>query len=92
MIGNEPNPKSRPRWKLRFFAVWGSQSLSSFGSALVWFALIWWLTKTTGKATTLAVATIVTFLPPIVIGPFAGVFVDRYAGSRCLSLPMAPSR
>ena len=65
------------RWKLPFFTVWTSQSLSLFGSAIVRFALIWWLTKTTGKATTLGIATAVTFLPMVVLGPFAGLIIDR---------------
>jgi DHA3 family macrolide efflux protein-like MFS transporter len=45
---------------------------------LVRFALIWWLTEETGSATTLAVASAVTMLPLIVLGPFGGALVDRW--------------
>ena len=45
---------------------------------LVQFALVWWLTQTTGSATVLAMATLVAVLPGIVIGPFAGALVDRW--------------
>jgi DHA3 family macrolide efflux protein-like MFS transporter len=45
---------------------------------LVHFALIWWLTEETGSATTLAVASVVTMLPCIVLGPFGGALVDRW--------------
>ena len=48
------------------------------GSQLVQFALIWWLTQTTGSATVLAMASLVGFLPQVILGPFAGVLVDRW--------------
>jgi DHA3 family macrolide efflux protein-like MFS transporter len=67
-----------PKWAARFFTIWGGQALSLFGSALVQFALIWWLTQNSGSATVLAIATLVGMLPQIVIGPFAGALVDRW--------------
>jgi DHA3 family macrolide efflux protein-like MFS transporter len=41
------NPSSFiPRnWAARFFTIWGGQAFSLFGSALVQFALVWYLTK-----------------------------------------------
>ncbi|MCJ7519453.1 MAG: MFS transporter [Anaerolineaceae bacterium] len=45
---------------------------------LVQFALVWWLTKTTGSATYLATATTYTIIPEIFISPFAGAIVDRF--------------
>lgn len=65
-------------WARRFFTIWGGQAFSLFGSALVQFALIWWLTQESGSATVLAIATLVGMLPQIVIGPFAGALVDRW--------------
>ena len=65
-------------WATRFFTIWSGQALSLFGSALVQFALIWWLTQKSGSATVLAIATLVGMLPQIVIGPFAGALVDRW--------------
>jgi len=64
-------------WKVRFFSIWTGQAFSLLGSALVQFALIWWLTKTTGSATVLATASLVGFVPQIILGPFAGALVDR---------------
>ena len=75
MQSSQPIPKN---WAPRFFTVWIGQAFSLFGSALVQFALIWWLTKETGSATVLAMATLVAMLPQIVLGPFAGALVDRY--------------
>ena len=66
------------KWQHRFFTIWSAQALSLFGSELVQFALIWWLTSSTGSATVLATASMIGLLPQIVIGPFAGVLVDRW--------------
>ena len=48
------------------------------GSNLVQFALVWWLTKTTGSPAVLATATFVALLPNVFLGPFAGALVDRW--------------
>jgi DHA3 family macrolide efflux protein-like MFS transporter len=66
------------RWAARFFTIWSAQAVSLFGSSLVSFALVWWLTAETGSATVLATGTLVSLLPGIVIGPFAGALVDRW--------------
>jgi DHA3 family macrolide efflux protein-like MFS transporter len=76
---NNTDPKPVPQnWAARFFTIWSGQALSLFGSNLVQFALIWWLTQKSGSATVLAIATLVGMLPQIVIGPFAGALVDRW--------------
>ena len=71
--------RSPSRWKASFFTLWTGQAFSLLGSQLVQFALIWWLTKTTGKATVLATASLVGLLPQVVIGPLAGALVDRWS-------------
>lgn len=48
------------------------------GSHLVQFALVWWLTETTGSATALAVATMMALLPQVFFSPIAGELVDRW--------------
>jgi DHA3 family macrolide efflux protein-like MFS transporter len=65
------------RWKTPFFTIWTGQAISLLGSQLVQFALIWWLTRTTGSATVLAVASLVGLLPQVLLGPFIGAWVDR---------------
>jgi DHA3 family macrolide efflux protein-like MFS transporter len=65
-------------WKKPFFTIWIAQLFSLLGSSLVHFALIWWLTKTTGSATILAMATLFAFLPEVLLGPFVGALVDRW--------------
>jgi DHA3 family macrolide efflux protein-like MFS transporter len=65
-------------WKKPFFTIWTGQVLSLTGSRIAMFALIWWLTAETGSATVLAMATLFAMLPQIVLGPFIGVYVDRW--------------
>ena len=43
-------------WKRPFFTLWIGQAFSLLGSQLVQFALVWWLTRTTGSASVLATA------------------------------------
>lgn len=81
--GNKQNmqnstPSLPQNWAARFFTIWTGQAISLIGSALVQFALIWWLTQKTGSATILAMATLMSMLPQIVLGPFAGALVDRW--------------
>ncbi len=61
-----------------FLILWSGQAASLFGSQLVQFALIWWLTQETGSATILALASLTGLLPQVVLGPFVGVLVDRW--------------
>jgi DHA3 family macrolide efflux protein-like MFS transporter len=75
------------KWALPFFTIWSGQAFSIFGSQLVHFALIWWLTLTTGSGTVLATATIVGILPQILLGPLAGTLVDR--GNRRVIMMLA---
>ena len=66
-------------WKPKFFTVWGGQALSLIGSALVQFALVWYLTQETSSATVLATATLIALLPQIFLGPFVGALIDRWS-------------
>lgn len=61
-----------------FMIVFAGQAFSLFGSRLVQFSLVWWITETTGLASTLAFASIVAMLPQVLLGPFAGALVDRW--------------
>ncbi len=70
--------KFQEDWKAKFFTIFAGQSLSLFGSSLVQFALVWYLTRQTGSATILATAALVAMLPQIILGPFVGPLVDRW--------------
>lgn len=67
-----------------FLTLWVGQALSLLGSQLVQFALIWYLTSTTGSATILAVASLVGLLPQVILGPFIGPLIDRWNRKRIM--------
>ena len=69
--------KPYPHWKRRFFTIWTGQAISQLGSQMVSFAIIWYLTKETGSATVLSMASLFSFLPAVILAPIAGTFVDR---------------
>jgi DHA3 family macrolide efflux protein-like MFS transporter len=77
-MSNETIPSVPERWAAKFFTIWTGQAFSLVGSALVQFALVWWLTQKTGSATVLATVSLVALLPQIVLGPFVGALVDRW--------------
>jgi DHA3 family macrolide efflux protein-like MFS transporter len=58
--------------------LWISQAFSLVGSAVVEFALAWYLTKKTGSSTVLATALMVALVPSIILGPFIGPLIDRW--------------
>jgi DHA3 family macrolide efflux protein-like MFS transporter len=75
---SEPSVEvTKNNWKTPFFILWSGQALSLLGSQLVQFALIWYLTRETGSARVLTMATIAAMLPQIILGPIAGTIVDR---------------
>jgi len=79
-----PTQAPNENWAPRFFTLWTGQALSLFGSQLVQFALIWYLTLKTNSATALAIASMMGLLPQVILSPFIGTWVDR--GNRRLIL------
>ncbi len=64
-------------WSKPFFAFSIGQAFSQLSSSAVQFAIIWRITIKTGSAITLTIASVVGLLPQVLIGPFAGVIIDR---------------
>lgn len=73
-------------WKRTFAIIWFGQFFSMLSSSVVGFAVVFWLTMKTGSAEVLAMAMLATLLPFIVLGLFAGVFVDRWDRRRTMIL------
>lgn len=65
-------------WKRKTVIFLISQSMSLFGSSIVAYAIIWYITLTTTSGTMMAVSILANFLPQILISMFAGVWADRY--------------
>lgn len=68
-----------PAWRLRFWLIFGGQTLSLVGSALTQFVLLWWITDTTGSVSALATAGLAALLPQALLSPLGGTFADRYS-------------
>lgn len=66
------------QWKKNFFTIWTGQAVSQFSSSILQFAIVWYLTDKTGSALVLSASMLVGFLPQGVLGPFIGVYIDRY--------------
>ncbi|WP_413511780.1 MFS transporter [Myroides odoratus] len=71
-------------WKKKFTLIWIGQTFSILTSYIAQFAFVLWIGLETGSAKVLAYATIAGLLPQILLGPFAGVLVDRWNKKRTM--------
>ena len=62
-----------------FTLLWFGQLISLLGTGMTWFALTIWAWQETGQASALALVGFFSFLPVVLVSPFAGVFVDRWS-------------
>lgn len=65
-------------WKNIFAIIWTGQLFSTLSSAIVGYAVVFWLSMETKSAEVLALATIAALLPQLLLGPFTGVLIDRW--------------
>lgn len=63
-----------------------SQNLSLFGSQVVSYAIIWYITLTTSSGLWLTLATVCSMLPQAAISLWGGVFADRYSRKHLIML------
>jgi DHA3 family macrolide efflux protein-like MFS transporter len=77
MVENPASPNFEG-WQKKTAIFLTSQNVSLFGSMLVQYAIIWYVTLTTGSGSSLTISIIAGFLPQILISLFAGVWADRY--------------
>ncbi len=66
------------KWLQTYVCIWVGQFISMLTSHAVQFAITIWLSLEYKSAEVLAYAGIAAMLPQAVIGPFAGVFIDRW--------------
>ncbi|NLV19830.1 MAG: MFS transporter [Bacteroidetes bacterium] len=71
-------------WKRVFGIIWTGQLFSTLSSSVVGYAVVFWLSIETRSAQVLALSTIAVLLPQMLIGPFTGVFVDRWNRRRTM--------
>lgn len=75
-----PDPHLQPHnrsWLKTYIPLFLGESVSLLGSIIVQFAIVWWLTETTGSSTVLASGSIFIMLPGALLGPFLSTLVDR---------------
>lgn len=65
-------------WKQNISRFLFSQTISLFGSSLVQYAIVWYITLSTSSGKMLTLSTLCGFVPQILISLFAGPFLDRF--------------
>lgn len=73
-------------WKKNIFLFLASQTISLFGSSLVQYAIMWYITLETKSGVMMTISIICGFLPNLFLSPFAGVWADRYNRKRLIML------
>ena len=66
------------RWLAIIATIWGGQAASMITSYAAGYAVVWYITETTGSAIMLAAAAICAYLPQGLLSPFGGVIADKY--------------
>ena len=61
----------------RYTILWAGQFVSAIGSGMTAFALGVYVFRMTGQVSDVSLVTLLAFLPPLLLGPFAGVLADR---------------
>lgn len=64
-------------WNKNFLLLWQGSIVSAFGDTIYGIALGFWILDVTGSTALMGTLMAVTSLPKIILGPFAGVWVDR---------------
>ena len=62
----------------KIFLLIISQGISLFGTTIVGYAIIWYITIKTSSSTMLMLSVLCTYIPQIVISFFVGFWLDRY--------------
>jgi len=69
--------KIMENWKKKVAVFLISQTVSLLGSMLVGYTIMWYITIGTQSAVMMTVYVLCTFIPSIIMSPFAGVWADR---------------
>src|SRR5260221_3395601 len=73
--------RAGPVWQLlstwNFGLLWSSQVISQIGDGLTKVALLWFVYQLTGSALKTTVVGVLQTLPPLLLGPLIGVYLDR---------------
>ena len=73
-------------WKKNINLFLSSQTISLFGSSLVQYAIMWYITLETKSGVMMTISILCGFLPTFILSPFAGVWADRYYRKKLIIL------
>ena len=76
--------KNRIRDLKNFYILWSTQSLSQLGSTMTSFALTLWVYQQTGSALEMALLSICSYAPYVLMSIFAGALSDRWNKKRTM--------
>ncbi|MEC1720233.1 MFS transporter [Schinkia azotoformans] len=68
----------KKNWLKNIILFLSSQTISLFGSSLVQYAMMWYITLTTESGVMMTLYIICGFIPTFLLSPVAGVWADRY--------------
>src|SRR5436853_7117302 len=60
-----------------FFLLWQGQFISQVGNQVYAVAMVFWITQTLNSASMLGLLLMLSTLPAVLLGPFAGTLADR---------------
>lgn len=72
------NDQVKDKWKKNITLFLGSQTISLFGSSLVQYAIMWYITLNTQSGVMMTISIVCGFVPTFILSPIAGVWADRY--------------
>lgn len=73
---NQSAPKEP--WRRNIILFLSSQTISLFGSSLVQYAIMWYITLNTKSGIMMTLYIICGFIPTFLLSPVSGVWADRY--------------
>jgi len=74
-----PPEKKGTFWEKNVVLFLTSQIISIFGSSLVHYAVMWYITLETKSGIMMTISIICATIPTLLVSPFAGVWADRYS-------------
>lgn len=72
------NKPAAEHWKKNIVLFLSSQTISLFGSSLVQYAIMWYITLNTQSGAMMTLYIVCGFIPSFLLSPVAGVWADRY--------------
>ncbi|NLM07639.1 MAG: MFS transporter [Clostridiales Family XIII bacterium] len=78
--------EQKDNWIKNTILFLSSQTISIFGSFLVQYAILWYITLTSRSGIMMTIYIISTLVPVLFVSPFAGVWADRFDRKKLIML------